>query len=477
MAQATEGSLVLTPNERMEEPEQSVDLSLVVTDSREVSVGSTYVARIGENSDGHDFARSAVERGASLLIVERELPEIPVAQIVVDEATFALGRLAKAHLADLRRSADIKVIGITGSAGKTTTKDLLGRVLSGFGPSVWPKLSFNNEVGCPMTILQANEATRYLVLEMGASARGELRYLTNIAPLDIGVVLMVGRAHLGGFGGVQGLAEAKAELVEGILPSGTAVLNLDDDRVVPMSSVAPGHICWFSAKGIARADVRAENIEFDEAGRASFDVSTDSFTSRLQLGLVGRHQVSNALAAISAAHVLELGLDRVTSLISGLEAGSPHRMDVRALDIPLEGQNCSVRLIDDSYNANPDSMKAAFQTARQLAGNGRLFMVLGEMLELGSDSDEIHREVGEAALSVSPAGLVLIGPAKAYVPDATPGVLVMRAEDSDQAADLLRRRLRSGDTILVKGSNGSRSWKVADELVQMNEFSSKAEMA
>ncbi|MFZ1381773.1 MAG: UDP-N-acetylmuramoyl-tripeptide--D-alanyl-D-alanine ligase [Scrofimicrobium sp.] len=477
VAQATEGRLIPIAQERMGASEPSIDLSRVVTDSREASVGSSYIARIGENSDGHDFARPAVDGGASLLIVERELPEISVNQIVVGDATVALGLLAKAHLTDLRERTDIKVVGITGSAGKTTTKDLLGRVLSGFGPTIWPKLSFNNEVGCPMTILQADETTRYLVLEMGASAKGELRYLTEIAPLDVGIVLMVGRAHLGGFGGSEGLARAKAELVEGILPSGTAVLNLDDDKVAAMSSVAPGTVCWFSADGAAAANVWAENIQFDETGRAKFLARTDSAASQVHLGLVGRHQVSNALAAISAALVLDLDIERVTALISDLEAGSPHRMDVRVLDLPSDEGVSRVRLIDDSYNANPDSMKAAFQTARELAGEGRLLMVLGEMLELGSDSDSIHREVGEAALSVSPAGLILIGPAEAYVPTKTQEVLVIRAENADRAVDLLRSELRPGDTILVKGSNGSESWKVADELVQMNELSSKAEMA
>lgn len=478
MANAVGGHLVETD---FASPEAHVDLSLVVTDSREAVQGATYIARVGENSDGHDFANSAISNGATTLIVERELPGLSVNQVVVQDSTVALGLLAKEHLAALREEGSIAVLGITGSAGKTTTKDLLGRVLSGFGPAIWPKLSYNNEVGCPMTILSADDTTRYLVLEMGASAVGELAYLTDIAPLDVGIVLMVGRAHLGGFGSVQRLARAKAELVEGIRKGGIAVLNADDPAVAGMSEFAPDSIVWFSAEGSPKADVLASDITFDEQGHPSFVVSDKQSEFPVNLGLVGTHQVSNALAAIGGARALGLDLGRVAGLISGLGAGSPHRMDVRTLQIPVEGRSVSVRLIDDSYNANPDSLKAAFKTARTLAGDGRLVMVLGEMMELGQDSAQIHGEVGKDALKVDPGVMVLIGGGDAYV---QPGqssdfesVSVSRVHDATEALSLLGSVVQSDDTILVKGSNGSGSWKVADGLVQLGGASGEAETA
>lgn len=245
----------------------------VVTDSREASAGSLYVARRGENADGHAFVHGAIERGAVAVIAERELEEA-VAQIIVEDSTRALGDLARAHVDALRSRGTLDVIAMTGSVGKTTTKDLLLQILSEDGPTVAPKLSFNNEVGLPLTALQADETTRHLVLEMGASGPGHISYLTDIVSPDVAIELCVGHAHVGGFGGFEGVAAAKAELIAGTRPGGPVILNTDDPNVEAMAPMATGPIVRFSALGEPRADVRAEEVRTDRADRASFTLVT-----------------------------------------------------------------------------------------------------------------------------------------------------------------------------------------------------------
>lgn len=454
-----------------------IDLALVVTDSREAVPGSTYVARVGEESDGHDYAAQAIENGAVCVIVERPLPLGGTPQLVVAEGTRALGDLARAHLEALRSEGEITVIGITGSAGKTTTKDLLGHGLSRFAPTVWPKLSYNNEVGCPITILKAGEKTRYLVLEMGASARGELAYLTKIAPLDIALVLMVGRAHLGGFGGEKALARAKSELVEGVVPGGVSVLNMDDPATRAMASLAPGPVLEFSAQGNTSANLWAEDIRFDSSQRARFQMVQLGASEPVQLSLVGQHQVSNALAAALVMIAAGFSLKDAAQSVGGAGPASPHRMDVRELELK-SGLPRRFRLVDDSYNANPDSMGAAFKAARALAGSGRLLMVLGQMLELGEESETIHAEVGADALNAAPEAVLILRGGESYIPSfpqaAAGQTTVEVAADPAEALRLLEELLSAGDTVLVKGSNGSGAWQVADGLVERSEDAKEA---
>ena len=461
---------------RLLESEQGpgqVDLALVVTDSREATEGSTYVARVGEQSDGHDYCAQAAQNGATCLIVERPVQVGAASQILVEDGTLALGQLAQAHLRSLRDEGDIAVIGITGSAGKTTTKDLLGFALSQFAPTVWPKLSYNNEVGCPITILKAQADTRYLVLEMGASAAGELDYLTDLAPLDVALVLMVGRAHLGGFGGTQELARAKAELVQGLVPTGIAVLNLDDPAISAMARYAPGRVFWFSVSGDAGADLWSQDVHFDELQRARFKLVDSKGSAEVRLGLVGEHQVSNALAAASVMVAIGLELGAVARALNGARASSPHRMDVKELSLQFEdGRERVVTLVDDSYNANPDSMAAAFVAARALAGKGRLLMVLGSMLELGDETDQIHAEVGAKALEAEPFAMVLLTGAERYLISADRGgdgeLTAEVCASPVEALRVLEDHLEQGDTILVKGSNASGAWQVADALVDLS---------
>ena len=239
----------------------------VVIDSRQAQPGALFVAIVGEHADGHEFAAAAVERGAVLVLAARALTSsdgTAIPTVVVPDVQRALGDLARSTLLRLRKASDepggagLRVIAVTGSVGKTTTKDLLAQLLATAGPTVAPIRSFNNEIGLPLTVLRADESTRYLVLEMGASGAGHLKYLTSIAPPDVAVVLVVGSAHLGEFGSIDAVARAKAEIVEGLVADGIAVLNADDPRVLAMAALAPSAILTFG--GSDRADVRARDV-------------------------------------------------------------------------------------------------------------------------------------------------------------------------------------------------------------------------
>ncbi|WP_276669414.1 UDP-N-acetylmuramoyl-tripeptide--D-alanyl-D-alanine ligase [Schaalia cardiffensis] len=434
----------------------------VVTDSREAQEGSCYVARRGEMSDGHDYAQAAVERGAVGVIVERILDLDPrIAQILVPESTKALGDFASAHLRDLRANQSLDVIAVTGSAGKTTTKDLLFQILSADAPTIAPKLSFNNEVGLPLTVLSADHTTRHMVLEMGASGPGHIAYLTEIVAPDVAVELMVGHAHLGGFGSVEGIAKAKAELIVGSVPGAPVILNADDERVMAMAPLASGPVWTFSASGKPEAQVRALNVTRDAFDRARFTLLTPEGRGEVALGVAGVHHVNNALAAISGALVLGIGFDKVLAAVNGATALSPHRMDV--VDLEIEG--VPFTLIDDAYNANLDSMRAGFAALAAIGQNRPRFAVLSEMLELGEESAELHRAVGDMARDGGVTTLVVLGgDSHFYLEGAGDKVEGVLAGSVEEAAALLCAKLEPGCVVLVKGSYGSQSWKVADLL-------------
>ena len=447
----------------------------VVTDSRQVEPGSLFVALMGEHTDGLDHAAGAVAAGAVAVLCDREPSgdDGPLPAVVVPDTTAALGRLAQAALADLREAATepggsgLRVVAVTGSVGKTTTKDLLAQVLGAAGPTVAPVRSFNNEIGLPLTALTADAQTRYLVLEMGASAPGDLDYLTRIAPPDVAVVLAVGHAHLGGFGGtLDDVARAKSELVTGLAPGGVAVLNADDPRVAAMADLAPGEVVKFGfADG---AQVRAEGLRL-ERGRAAFTLVVDLpgravGAADVRLRLVGEHHVHNALATAAAALVLGLDLDSVAAALSTADIRSPHRMHV--VDRP-DG----VTVVDDSYNANPDSMRAALKALAVLARpDRRSVAVLGEMLELGEASLTAHDEIGRLAVRLDIAETVVVGAgahpiATGAAHEGSWGDEVVEVPDVDAAAAYLRQTLRPGDVVLVKSSYGAGLWRLGDLLV------------
>ena len=432
----------------------------VVTDSREAQAGSLYVARRGESADGHAFVSGAAKRGAVAAIVEHEVDEA-VAQIVVEDSTEALGALARAHVEKLRSSGDLDVIAMTGSVGKTTTKDLLLQIMSEDGPTVAPKLSFNNEVGLPLTALLADESTRHLVLEMGASGPGHITYLTDIVAPDVAIELCVGHAHVGGFGGFEGVAAAKAELIKGTRPGGPVILNTDDPNVEAMAPLATGRVIRFSASGNERADVVARDVRLDRADRASFTLVTPEGEAPVELKIVGRHHVANALAAAAGALTLGVGLETVASVLSRARALSPHRMDVHELRV----DGTDLTLIDDSYNANLDSMRAGIAALASIGRDSQRIAVLGEMLELGEDSQSLHQQVGALIADAGVDTLIGLGADAHYYLEGAPEVPNREvAADPQDAARLALEHAEDGAVVLVKGSFGSQSWQVADIL-------------
>ncbi|WP_099332116.1 UDP-N-acetylmuramoyl-tripeptide--D-alanyl-D-alanine ligase [Actinomyces minihominis] len=445
-----------------------VDIAKATTDSRECEQGSIYFARFGEEADGHSFIPQAIAAGAELVVGERLIEDISVPQIIVENATVSLGGLAHRHLEDLRDLGPIQVIGVTGSAGKTTVKDLLAGMFARSGPTVAPVLSFNNEVGCPLTILKAAPETRFLVLEMGASGPGHIRYLTDIAPLDAAIELMVGRAHLGGYDSVDSLVETKRELVEGLRTHGVAVLNADDEAVAAMSSHAPGEVIYFSASGREDAPVRATHVLLEEDGCPSFVLEAPDFRGRVKLRLAGLHQVGNALAAVAGHYALGCSTIQAVRSLEESTPVSPHRMAITE-DVLVEaahGRSVTVTVIDDSYNANPDSMRASFEAANSIRRGRRLVMVLGEMLELGEGSDEIHREVGLALAEAEPDVVVTIGAgASPLLESLSSGVTTYSTSEVDLALEAVLGELQTADVVLLKGSNGSGAWRVAEALL------------
>ncbi len=426
----------------------------VVSDSRQVVPGALFVALPGEHVDGHAFAARAVEAGAALVLGAQQVdgPDGPLPMVLVPDVPLALADLARTVLRDLRSDGAMRVVAVTGSVGKTTTKDLLGQVLHGVGPTVWPEASFNNEIGLPLTVLRADATTRFLVLEMGASGAGQIDYLTAIAAPDVAIVLVVGSAHLGGFGDIHGVARAKAEIVTGLAPGGVAVLNADDARVAAMADLAPGRVVLFGEDDAAT--IRAARVRLDDDGRAHFDLTTPVGTAPVHLRLVGRHQVHNALAAAAAA--LELGLDLadVAGALSAAEALSPHRMHVTE-------RPDGITVIDDSYNANPDSMRAALEAlVLRAAGRRRTIAVLGEMQELGPATDVAHDAVGRLAIRLDVSRLLVVGEAAramhtGALRETAHGQESHLVADVEEAAAWLDGELTTGDVVLVKSSKGA----------------------
>ena len=452
----------------------------VVTDSRQASPGALFVAVHGERTDGHAHLGSAGTLGAVGAIVSdlkaartglseeaAEAEDLPMGLVLVEDTVVALGALARTHLAGLRQGAvdrgeRLTVVAMTGSVGKTTTKDLTRQLLAASGPTVAPRASFNNEIGLPLTVLEADESTRYLVLEMGASGPGHIAYLTDIAPLDAAGVLMIGHAHMGGFGSIEGVAAAKAEIIAGLLPEGTAILNADDARCAAMAELAPARVLTFSAQGDS-ADLRAENVVLDEAARAAFDLHLPGLDAprRVQLAVAGAHNVANALAAAGLALAAGLEPELIAERLGSVSIESPHRMDVSELSGDL-------LLIDASYNANIDSMKAALAALPALAGSRRRVVVVSEMLELGESSAADHARTGELAAQAGAAMLIGIGSTQEALDAARArGVEVVGFEDSATAISQIDALLSDGDAVLVKGSNGSGAWRLADHLKEV----------
>ena len=436
----------------------------VVIDSRRVEPGGLFAALPGERVDGHDFAPAAIAAGAAAVLASRPVPGVPA--IVVPDVTAALAALAAAVL---RRLPAVTVIGITGSSGKTSTKDLTAQLAERLGPTVAPEGSFNNEIGLPLTVLRADHETRYLVLEMSARGPGHIAALCEIAPPKIGAVLNIGRAHAGEFGSLDGVAKAKGELPEALPPDGVAILNADDPRVIAMATRTAARIVTFSASGgrppqPPPADITAADIRLDELGRASFRLLMPGGIAPVALTVHGAHHVPNALAA--AAIAAELGMDTpaIADALSQATARSKRRMELRE-------RPDGVLVINDSYNANPESMRAAIDALAHITRAGRRgFAVLGHMAELGDIATPSHEEAGHLAARARVAGLIAVGEEARSVIDgarAEPGWHgeALAVPDAETAIAVLRNQLRPGDVVLVKASKAAGLWEVADGLL------------
>ncbi|MCK7622120.1 UDP-N-acetylmuramoyl-tripeptide--D-alanyl-D-alanine ligase [Streptomyces sp. RS10V-4] len=435
----------------------------VVSDSRAVRPGGLFVAFAGERADGHDFAAGAVEAGAAAVLAARP---VGVPAIVVDDVVAALGALARAVVERLGTS----VIGLTGSAGKTSTKDLIAQLLQRHGPTVWPEGNLNNEIGLPLTALRADATTRHLVLEMGARGIGHIRYLAELTPPRIGVVLNVGSAHVGEFGGREKIAQAKGELVEALPAAedgGVAVLNADDPFVRAMASRTRARTVFFGES--READVRAENVRLNGLGQPAFTLHTPSGCSDVTMRLYGEHHVSNALAAAAVAHELGMPVDEIATALS--EAGTLSRWRMEVTE-----RADGVTVVNDAYNANPESMRAALRAlvamgAARSAEGGRTWAVLGEMAELGEESLAEHDAVGRLVVRLNVSKLVAVGGREAAWLDmgakneGSWGEESVHVSDARAAVDLLRRELRPGDVVLVKASRSVGLERVAAALL------------
>lgn len=469
MIELTAADVATATGGRLHADEDTRVTGPVVVDSRRAEPGSLFVAMPGEHVDGHDFAHAAVEAGARLVLAGRELDGVPT--VVVDDVQAALGELARDVLARARAAGHLRVVAVTGSVGKTTTKDLLGQLLvgtdAGQAPAeavVVPAGSYNNEVGLPLTVLRVQEATRYLVLEMGADGPGNIAYLTRIAPPDVGVVLAVGTAHVGKFGSVDAIAATKGEMVAGVLPGGTVVLNADDQRVAAMASSAPADRQVVTFGTIPAADVRASDVEVDATGRAGFGLqAAGAAPLPVGLRLVGAHHVSNALAAAAVATALGVGTATVAEVLSRARPVSPHRMAVTE-------RPDGVTVVDDAYNANPDSMRAALRSLAVMAGRSRRSVaVLGEMLELGDSSRAAHDAIGRLVVRLNIKLLVVVGEGAYHIhegalQEGSWGEESVFVPDLDAARAVLADALAPGDVVLVKSSLGSGLWRLGDEL-------------
>ena len=435
-------------------------VTAVEFDSRAIRPGGLFLALPGERVDGHEFAAAAVERGAVAVLAAREVdgPAVVVPPVARVTGTYlgetdpdgagaavlaALARLAGHVVGEL---SGLTVVGVTGSSGKTSTKDLLAAVLAPLGPTVAPPESFNNELGLPWTALRADADTRHLVLEFSARGTGHIAALAAAVPPRIGVVLNVGSAHLGEFGSVDAIARAKGELVEALPSNGVAVLNADDPRVAAMASRTTARVRTFGA----RADVRAEDLTLD-AGRARFRLVTPAGSAPVALRLVGGHHVGNALAAAAVAAELGGAPETVAAALSAAAPASRWRMEVT-------DRADGVTVVNDAYNANPDSMAAALRALAAVGTGRRTWAVLGPMRELGPESATAHEGVALLAKELGVDELVTVDS-----PEYGAGRPVA---DAAQATALLRAELAPGDVVLVKASRAAGLDRVAAALLE-----------
>ncbi len=443
IASAVQGDLI--GNDRM--------IESIGIDTRSLQPGDLYIAIKGENFDGHDFINAAKEAGAAALVVERRF-ETDLPEVIVPKNT----RLALAEIAGAWRSRmPVKVVGVTGSNGKTTVKEMIAAILSVNDEVLFTRGNLNNDIGVPLTLLRLDENHRYAVIEMGANHRGEIAYTSRYAKPDVSIITNAGAAHIEGFGNLQGIAEAKGEIIESLSSDGTAILNRDDRFYDFWLRLADGRkSVSFGTNPIA--DVYAENIDFrvhDREFETAFDLVTALERMPMLLKLAGLHNVTNALGAAAAALQFGIGLEQIRE---GLAAIKP----VTGRLQPIVGRHGNI-IIDDSYNANPSSLKAALEVLVQCGGEP--WVVLGSFGELGKESPALHREIGELCREMKIVRLLATGPDAGHCVDAFGEGATFFSTQEELIADL-QRRLTGRETLLIKGSRARKMEKVAAALVE-----------
>lgn len=416
-------------------------------DSRSAIQGGIFLALEGQQVDGHNFVEEALAKGGVTAFTTRQVGSNCIVVADVLEAISKLGAEVR------RRLPKMKVIGITGSQGKTTTKDIARHVLSIAGETIAPSQSFNNDLGVPLTLLRASAKTRFCVLEMGARHEGDIARLVQMAKPDIGVVLVVGTAHIGEFGSREAIARTKSEIVSNLSKDAIAILGTYDEFTPKMASQTPATVMYFGEK--TSCDVRATDIDIRE-GRAHFDLVSKAGREPVALRLIGRHQVPNALAAAAIATALQMPIDKIASGLSTAEIASKWRMEISDIG--------SLLLINDSYNANPESMRAALETLRYFAQErgGRAWAFIGKMHELGENSQRDHQSITAFADQMGIDHVVAVNTPE-YGNTSGAQLLVQHVSSFDEAL-AISKEITPGDVILVKGSRAEGLEKLSDAL-------------
>jgi UDP-N-acetylmuramoyl-tripeptide--D-alanyl-D-alanine ligase len=440
LAQLTEGQLI----------GEDALFSSVSTDTRHIEKGALFVALVGERFDAHHFCQQALQAGASALLVERAL-ELPVAQVVVQDTKLALGQLA----ADVHQRCQTATVAITGSCGKTTVKEMTASILQQKGKVLFTAGNFNNDIGVPLTLLRSQEDDDYAVIELGANHIGEIAYTTRLVKPQIALVNNVAAAHLEGFGSIDGVKQAKGEIYQGLAAGDVAVVNLDSNGGEAWQSVlADKKVVTFSAHD-PNADFYASDVHLNEEGQARFVLHTPKQALPISLGIIGQHNVSNAIAASIIA--LHFGASE-----QEIQAGLRNLMPVKGR-VDVQRLTDKIKLIDDSYNASVPAMKAAVDLLASFSGTR--WLILGYMAELGDESLALHRQVGEHAAPFGFEHVLTFGEDTRIISDLCQG---LHFADHSAMIDYIKQHLasdaESNHTLLVKGANSAGMSKVVAAL-------------
>ena len=435
----------------------AIQVTGISIDSRLSASGDLFAAIVGDRVDGHDYVVQAVSKGASALLTSKQVEGsqviVPASPDNLDPVIHAIAKIST-HVRSLMRG--VEVIGITGSSGKTSTKDMIGQVLSHAATTHAPAGSQNNELGLPLTLLSAPRDVKFLVAEMGMRGVGHITHLCEIAQPTIGVITNVGRAHIGEVGSIEGIAKAKSELVKAIKPSGVVVLNADDERVMAMRALTEATVFTYGFS--SAADVRAENLQLTTYGSYTFDLVYRGERIQTSIPMLGEHNVLNALAAAAVGIAVGMEVTEIARALTKLKQMSKWRMEVH--QVPG-----NVTIINDAYNANPESMSAALETLTAIPAAGKKFAVLGKMHELGDASDAIHAQIAKLAIELGVSHVVAVGEAaKAY---GLPGITDQKSvwlPDFDSACDYIVKEVNSGDILLFKASRAEQFEVLADRI-------------